>query len=94
MGKMDIKYTRVKCDHGTKCNTILLAKNTVDGMFTLTYCPKKVFKTESSGVDNLSTLRSYVTVDVMKPRTLHWLKFMGVKMLLGRSECGHGQDVI
>jgi hypothetical protein len=34
MGVMDIKYIRTKCNLGTKCHTVGLAKNAGGGMFT------------------------------------------------------------
>ncbi len=50
MGKMDVKFVKIKCNHGTKCHTVGLAKKCSGRNVFL----KKVFKTESSGVDEQS----------------------------------------
>ncbi len=66
MRKRDMKYVRTKCSPGTKCHMVGLAKNALDKMFS----PWKVFKKEINGwTDNLSTSRSDVTVDIVKPRS-------------------------
>ncbi len=49
--QMDVKYVRMKCDYGTKCYTVGMAKNAVDGMFTCSIYPPKGVQTGSSVVD-------------------------------------------
>jgi hypothetical protein len=45
-GEMDVKYVRLKCNHGTKCHMVGLAKNTVDRMFTCDIFPQKSVEIE------------------------------------------------
>jgi hypothetical protein len=75
MGKMDVKYFRIKRDRGTKCHLVVLAKNVVGRMFTCDILPlKSVLKKHASGwTHNPCTLRPNVTVDVLKHRTLLWV---------------------
>jgi hypothetical protein len=40
MGKLDIKYVRLKCIHGTKCHIVGKDKNIVDGIFTCDISPQ------------------------------------------------------
>jgi hypothetical protein len=88
-GKMDIKYMRLKCNHGTTCHMVGLAKNAVDRKFTCDILPQKSGQTESSGVKkNPSALRSNVTV---KPRAMCWVTFSGCRNITRRSE--HGRFV-
>jgi hypothetical protein len=80
---MDVKYMRLKCNHGTKCHLVGLAKNAVDGMFTCDTLPPKSVQTESSGVKkNPSALRSNVTV---KPRTMRCMMVSGCRNSTRRS---------
>jgi hypothetical protein len=46
MGKMDVKYIRLKCSYGTKCHIVGLAKNAVDGMVTCGISPPKNVENE------------------------------------------------
>jgi hypothetical protein len=44
--KMDVKYVRMKCNHGTKCLPVGLAKKAVDQMFTCDILLQKNVETE------------------------------------------------
>jgi hypothetical protein len=46
LGKMDVKYIRLKCTYGTKFHMDELAKNAVDGMFTCDSSPQKSVRNE------------------------------------------------
>ncbi len=77
MGVMEIKCIRTKCNLGTKCHTVGLAKNAGGGMFTCDILSLKVFKIESSGVDQQSVqLEINVPVEVEKPRTICWMNVL------------------
>ncbi len=52
--KMEVKYVWMKCSHGTKCHTVGLAKNVWTECSAVTFRPKKMFKTQCSGVDEQS----------------------------------------
>ncbi len=58
MGKMNVEYMMLKCNYnyGKKCHMVGLAKNIVDRMFACDISPQKVFKTESSGMNEQSFL--------------------------------------
>jgi hypothetical protein len=86
MGKIDFKYIRLNCNCGTKCHTVGLAKNAVDGMFTCDILPQKCSKRKVHGWANRcskrkvqgwtnspSTLRSNVPVDEVNPRMSRWV---------------------
>ncbi len=47
IGKMDVKYIRLKCNHGTKCHTVRLAEIAVTECSPVTFHTEKVFKNES-----------------------------------------------
>ncbi len=74
MGKMDVKYVRMKCYHGTKCHAVGLAKNAWTECSVVTFNPQKMFKMKCSGVDKQSIcIEINVTVDAMNSRTLCWV---------------------
>jgi hypothetical protein len=70
MGKMDVKYVSMKCNHGTKCHTVGLAKNVSTECAAVTFCSKRNVQ---GWTNNPFTLRSNVTVDAVNTRTLYWV---------------------
>ncbi len=78
MREMDIKYVRMKCNHGTKCHTVGLAKMCGQNVQLWHFAPKKCSKRNVLGrTNNPSTLWSKVTVDAVNTRTLCWEMFQG-----------------
>ena len=81
---------RMKCNHGTKCHTVGLAKNVWTECSAVTFRPKKMFKTQCSGVDEQSV---HLETKCHSGRSEHLDIVLGghsegVETLLGRSELG------
>jgi hypothetical protein len=79
---MDVKYVRTKCNQGTKCHTVGLAKNAGDRMFTCekfaaTKCSKKAGQ---GWTNNPDTLRSKCHNGRNEDVALSG-RFMGAEML-------------